>query len=164
MIVFITFKIIPWTHFVLLLLSFGVFFDAGKLQIAQFLWSFFLFDFNFFLSLKFQKHQQKHEIFHISFFLSFFFFFFFFSSHISLLLRLLTCHLSFLFSFDVASYKSHDTFFLSFFFHLIFSFFKDYNKKRQTSHLPFFLIILCLQTHNGHIEQLCFILLGNCSL
>ena len=46
--------------------------------------------------------------------------------------------LSFLSPFDVASHKSDDSFFLSFFFFtLIFSFFKDYNKIWQRSHLPF---------------------------
>ena len=52
-----------------------------------------------------------------------------------------TCLLSFPFSFDEASHKSQDSYFLSFFFTLIFSFFKDY-KKRPRSHLPFLLFFI----------------------
>ena len=50
---------------------------------------------------------------------------------------LITCLLSFPFSFDVASHKSLDSFFISFFYTLIFSFFKDYNKKSQRFHMFF---------------------------
>ena len=79
--------------------------------------------------------------------------------------------LSFLFSFDVASYKSHDSFFLSFPLQVFF-FFKDYNKKRWRSHLRFFLSFFLsfisfslffryyvLRHAEVHTEHLCFILL-----
>ena len=84
--VFITFKIIPWTLFSLYYVFFNVFFDAGKLQIIQFCRSLFL----YLLSFWFQRHQQKTPDI-TTFVLSFFPFCIYLSSHVSLLLQLLTC-------------------------------------------------------------------------
>ena len=133
----------------------------GKYKLLNF------YDLSFFVLLfflSFFKISKTHLTF-LSFFLSFFpLFFSFLSSQVSQLLRLLICLLSFLFSFDVASYESHD----SFFFTSIFSFFNDYNKKRQRSHLPFFLPFFLLflsflnivyRDTDIHTQHLCFILL-----
>ena len=96
--------------FLLVLLSFAVFFDAVKLQITQ---SFYL----FLLSFRIPTKTPDISPFVLSFLFlpSFFFhFFFFFSSQVSHCYDCwLPCFL--FFTFDVASYKSYDSFFLSFF-------------------------------------------------
>ena len=128
------------------LLSFGVLIDAGKLQIAHFLRSFFFNLISFFHQDFININKNTRHLF-LSFFLSFFLL----SSQVGLLLQLLTCLLSSLFSIDVASYKSHDSFFLT----LIFSFFKVCNKNvRDPTFLSFFLSFLSIMyTHTQIYTQ-----------
>ena len=150
---------------------FSFLFRCGKPQITWFIISFFLFYFNFFLSLTITTKNVRYLTFHSFFFLSFFFSLkittktseispFFLSFFLSFFpfLKSACCYdcwldsLSAFFSLLFRCGKLQITWFvLSFFlFSLIFSFFKDYNKK--TSQISssilslFFSWIFCVQT------------------
>ena len=71
-IVFISFKIIPWTRLCLFYFRLVSSSTLGNNKSTQFLRSLFLVRFHFFLPLRFQKQHQKHWTSHLSFFLSFF--------------------------------------------------------------------------------------------
>ena len=104
-----------------------------SLSVLSFI-SFFSFSLWFFLSLKITTKNIKDLTFH-----SFFLFLFLVLKSARNYGCWLDTWSAFFSFFDVARYKSYDSFFLSFLFTLIFSFFKDYNKKHQRSHHLFFL-------------------------